>query len=260
MQQQDAANRVSHLKTFRRLIFLIAIFFLFPMGASLAWWSTVDRPANWRQADWHATGTLPSAGENDEAAIYVMAARTGGLKGAFAVHTWIVTKAEGADSYNRYDKVGWGTPVRQNAYAADAAWYSNRPFIVKAITGDAAAALIGEVERAVASYEFGQRGDYSIWPGPNSNTFAAHVVNTVPQLNAVLPPNAVGKDFIGNGRFFRMAQDGRDFQVSAWGLIGFSIGLRSGIELHFLGETLGLDIVRPAIKLPGIGRVGMALS
>ena len=31
------------------------------------------------------------------------------------------------------------------------------------------------------------------------------------------------------------------------------------IELNLLGQTFGIDLVRPALKLPAIGRVGMAL-
>ena len=38
----------------------------------------------------------------------VYAARTWGWKGAFAVHSWIVFKPEGAASYERYEVVGWG--------------------------------------------------------------------------------------------------------------------------------------------------------
>ena len=75
-----------------------------------------------------------------------MAARTGGFKGALSVHSWIVLKKPGEDAYVRYDKVGWGSPVRRNAYAADALWYSNRPFVVHAVTGDEAERLLPEVE------------------------------------------------------------------------------------------------------------------
>ena len=33
-------------------------------------------------------------------------------------------------------------------------------------------------------------GDYSAWPGPNSNTFVQAALNSVPELKAVLPPSA----------------------------------------------------------------------
>ncbi len=45
-------------------------------------------------------------------------------------------------------------------------------------------------------------------------------------------------------------------QVSIVGLLGLSLGLREGVELNLLGLVLGLDLVHPALKLPGIGRLG----
>ena len=234
----------------------VAILFILPLVLSAGWWALQDRPANWRNADWSSTGMLPEATSFADAAIHVMAARTGGFKGAFSVHSWIVIKPEGADRYERYDKVGWGNPVRKDAYAADARWYSNTPFIVKSVTGPKAAALIDDIRDAVASYPYDKRGDYRIWPGPNSNTFVAHVLRAVPQLGATLPPNAVGKDYIGNATT-HLAADHRDFSMSLAGLAGFSVGVRSGLEVHLLGQTFGIDIATPALKLPGIGRFGL---
>ena len=49
----------------------------------------------------------------------MLAARTGGLKGAVSVHSWILLKPAGAGEYERWDKVGWGMPVRRNSRAAD---------------------------------------------------------------------------------------------------------------------------------------------
>ena len=36
-----------------------------------------------------------------------------------------------------------------------------------------------------------------------------------------------------------------------------TMGWIEGFEINFLGAVLGFDIRRPALKLPGIGRVGM---
>ena len=30
-----------------------------------------------------------------------------------------------------------------------------------------------------------------------------------------------------------------------------------GLELNLLGLTIGVDLLRPALKLPGIGRIGL---
>jgi hypothetical protein len=45
--------------------------------------------------------------------------------------------------------------------------------------------------------------------------------------------------------------------VSLGGYLGLTIGWIDGIELNFMGGVLGFDLRRPAIKLPGIGRLGV---
>jgi hypothetical protein len=45
--------------------------------------------------------------------------------------------------------------------------------------------------------------------------------------------------------------------VTIRGLIGFSMGVRSGLELHFLGLVAGIDLARPGIKVPAVGRIGI---
>jgi hypothetical protein len=150
-------------------------------------------------------------------------------------------------------------PVRRNAYTADARWYSNRPFIIRAIRGHEAASLIPAIESAIARYPHAGRGDYRTWPGPNSNTFVAHVLRAVPEIGAVLPPHAVGRDYLGAGPRAAVDRDARDLHLSLHCLAGLSAGLRSGFEVHLLGQAIGIDVMRPALKLPGIGRVGLAL-
>lgn len=229
--------------------------FLVPLGGAAAWWSVQDRPSSWRSADWGPSGHLPAAEDVDGAAIYVLAARTGGLKGAASVHSWIVWKDAADQRWTRAEVVGWGRPVRVNAYAPDARWYSNDPFTVGKVTGDTAAALIPRISDVVASYP-NDRGSYEIWPGPNSNTFVAHILREVPELGMTLPPNAVGKDWIGDGAV-AMRDDGGDVHLSLWGYAGLSFGPRTGLELNILGQTFGFDIAKPALKLPAVGRVGM---
>lgn len=243
------------MRFFKRTLLFITLVFILPAFASLAWWAVQERPGSWRSADWSASGVLPHATDNPKAAIYVMAARTGGMKGALSVHSWLVLKRAGASSYDRYDKVGWGSPVRRNAYPADGRWYSNTPYVVAAITGEEAERLMPQVEAAIASYPFSQRGDYGIWPGPNSNSFTAHVLRNVPDLDASLPPTAVGRDYRPGLFTFDHTPDWSDVHVSLGGLAGVAAGLRSGVELHFLGLVAGLDLRRPALKVPGFGRV-----
>ncbi|MBB4142871.1 DUF3750 domain-containing protein [Rhizobium rhizoryzae] len=241
----------------KRLFLAIFAIYLLPTFASAGWWALQDRPARWSEANWGSAGILPEASQSDEAAVYVFSAKTGGLKGAVASHAWIVTKEKGARTYTRYDKVGWGSPIRRNHRPADAFWYSNRPELVTKITGEDAQALIPKVEAAIAAYPYAEPGGYTIWPGPNSNTFVAHVLRSVPELGAVLPPHAVGRDYLPDGAFVHLDQDGKDLHLTIRGLIGLSAGVRSGFEVHFLGLVAGIDVMRPGIKIPAFGRIGV---
>ena len=44
------------------------------------------------------------------------------------------------------------------------------------------------------------------------------------------------------------------------GYLGLKIGWVEGIELNLLGGVIGIDVRRPAIKLPAVGRLGIQLS
>ena len=116
----------------RRIVFypicLLFVIFLLPALVHLLLWAQKDGPKNWHSADWSSAGILERP-KLDDARVIVFAARTGGLKGAFATHSWIVLKKPRATRYDRYDVVGWGKPVRKNAYDADGRWYSNEPKI-----------------------------------------------------------------------------------------------------------------------------------
>ena len=213
-------------------------------------------PTSWRHADWSSAGVLAPAAASDEAFLGVYAARTGGWKGVFAVHSWIVTKPAGARRYSRYDVVGWGDPVRRDAYPPDGRWFSNAPRAIALLTGEEAAAAIPRIERAVADYPYARRGDYRIWPGPNSNSFVAHVLAEVPELRIQLPPEALGRDFPTTGRWAGLTPSRTGVFVNLGGYLGLTLAWVEGIEINVLGAVTGLDLRRPAIKLPGFGRIG----
>jgi hypothetical protein len=242
------------LRFLKRFVLFVLLVFVAPAMATVAWWELQDRPGNWSSADWTSSGVLPDAAVDPEAAVYVMAARTGGLKGAFSLHSWIVLKRDGSATYDRYDKVGWGSPIRKNSRPADGRWYSNEPFVVHEVHGEAAGALIARVEQAISTYPYSKSGDYHVWPGPNSNSFVAHVLRAVPELG-VMPPNATGRDFAAGIGSIGWSSATRDFHATLHGLAGISIGATSGIELHFMGLVAGLDFARPALKIPAYGRV-----
>lgn len=243
------------MRALRTILAFLLCVYLVPGLAAAGLWATRERPANWREAKWESSHTLPDPATSREARVTIFAATTGGFKGAFAVHSWIVVKPEDAAHYDRYDVVGWGRPVRKNGYESDGYWYSNMPRKVWEVSGPAAGTLIPRIEAAIDAYPHNKPGGYRLWPGPNSNSFVAYVMRQVPEIDAVLPPNAVGRDYITDGAFYHFDPTG-DVNLTLYGLFGVSLGVKSGFEMHVLGLVAGVDFRHPAVKIPAWGRFG----
>jgi hypothetical protein len=80
----------------------------------------------------------------------------------------------------------------------------------------------------------------------------------VPELQAALPPTAIGKDFPYDGDVFGWTPSGTGIRVSLRGYLGLTVGWVEGIEINLLGAVFGIDLRRPAVKLPALGRLGFA--
>ena len=191
--------------------------------------------------------------------IQVYAARTVGWRGLVGVHTWIVLKPAEAAAYTRYEVMGWGVgsgrpAIRVNRMGPDNNWYGSRPDLYVDPSGNELGALIDKVEEALKDYPYPDR--YRSGPGPNSNTFHAHIGRAVPELRLDLPSTAIGKDFLPNGDLTALAPSGTGVQVSLFGLAGLLVGLEEGLEVNLLGLSFGLDLNRPALRLPVAGRLG----
>jgi hypothetical protein len=249
------------MRSFGRAVRLtLLIVFVLPVAAKALVWSLEERPRNWWEARWTSAGILPAPANDPEPRIYVFAARTGGWRSIFAVHTWIVVKPAQAEAYTRYDVTGFGRrPIRVNSYVPDSYWIGNRPELIAAVGGAPAAAAIPEIERAVADYAYAGEGDYRMWPGPNSNTFVATVLRAAPELEVAMPPEAIGKDFRADGTVFGLTESGTGIEMSLFGLLGLKIGRIEGIEVNILTLVAGLDARRPALKVPAFGRIGLDL-
>ena len=242
--------------TLRRFLVGLTALFLFPLAAHAVIHSAREQPPNWREARWESVGMLPQAGADREARLLVFTGRTGRWKGIFSVHSWVVFKPAGTATWSRYDVVGWGNPVRQNGWAPDGRWYGDVPRVLLDVKGQAAETFIPKVRAAIADYNYRNAGDYRMWPGPNSNTFIAAVLRAVPELGMTLPPNAVGKDF-RDGIYAGLTDSRTGVELSLYGVVGIKAGWVEGLELNMLGLVAGLDIRHPAVKLPGLGRLGI---
>ena len=224
-------------------------------NASLA--DDAPKTYTWRTAPRHSAGIAPDpVALRDTAIVQVYVAPTYGWRRYVAVHPWIIFKRSGETAFTRYDVVGWRAPdvVQRNYAVPDGRWYGATPTLRVDHRGANAENMIEDIEKAIRSYPYANT--YRSYPGPNSNTFMAHIGREVPTLKLDLPANAIGKDYRPIDRPVGLSPTGSGVQISLLGLLGLSVGLQEGIEANVLGLNFGVDLNSPALRLPFIGRLG----
>lgn len=215
--------------------------------------------ADWRTASRAPAGLAPDPATTPEAVVQVYAARAIRWRGNFGVHTWIAVKPAHAPEFTVYELMGYqtrrtGNGVRTTNRAADGYWYGNRPHVLADVRGPGVEPLIERIRAAVADYPYA--GAYHIWPGPNSNTFVAHVLRAVPELRVDLPAHAVGKDYLGP-QLVALTPTGTGMQLSFLGALGVLAGWEDGIELNLFGLVFGVNPKRLALEFPMLGNAGL---
>jgi Protein of unknown function (DUF3750) len=234
-----------------------ALLYLLPLMASAVLYLARGARIDWKTADRSSSGLLTPARDTPAAVVRVFSARTVSWRGIFATHSWLVVKAAGAPAYRRFDYTAWGEPIWIDRFAPDARWFGSSPDLVLAADGREAQAMIPLMTQAIQDYRYTRRGDYRLWPGPNSTTFIATIMAAVPSLRACLPPTAIGKDFPYDGRWAAVTPSRTGIRLNAGGYAGITLAWVEGVELNLLGAVAGLDIRPPALKLPGLGRIQM---
>ena len=197
----------------------------------------------------------------------------------FAEHTWIDLKDGDEESWTRIEIDGAMSGVVISSIGPEDARanmrWSNSVFVLEVYYAQEARDLIPLVlESARSIQDYGTREHiqieegwsekfiapsngrlYEAWPGPNSNTLIAQIIDRTPGLHAELHHNAVGKDYPAS---FRAGFTASGYGVEAdFGLLGAGIGLRQGLELHMIGLTAGISLWPPALKLPLLPRIGI---
>jgi hypothetical protein len=211
---------------------------------------------NWRDASRESVGLAPDPALVKEAIVQVYGARAVGAKGYFGVHTWIAVKPSNAPGWTVYEVIGWRlrwaeSVVAVRSKAPDARWFGASPELYAEKRGAGVDRLIERIEKAAREYPYAN--EYTVWPGPNSNTFTAWIGRAVPELQIDLPATAIGKDYLGNS-FFAAAPSGSGFQLSLRGLLGVAASGVDGVELNLLGLNFGVG--PNGVKLPIVGRIG----
>lgn len=239
------------LKLFHSSLRLLLVLLLAPTLMTAC--SLVKPGVHWSEADRSSAGLAPAAEAEPEALVQVYAARTFGWRGNFAVHTWVSTKAAGADTWLVHEVMSFRQPyVRTGPGIPDRRWYGAEPRLLAELRGPEAEAAIPELLKAVETYPYPDT--YTAWPGPNSNTFVAWLIRETPQLQVVLPNIAIGKDYPATSLINSTTSDS-GYQVSLWGYAGAALSLQEGLELNLLGLNFGIDPLHLGVKLPGIGQL-----
>jgi hypothetical protein len=154
---------------------------------------------DWRTASRESAGIAPDPSVAKEAIIHVYGAKAWSWRGWFAIHTWIAAKRTGEATYTVYDVVGWrghhGEPVlRITKGIPDRFWFGEKPRLLKEHKGSEVDKMIDDINKAAHAYPW--KTTYSVFPGPNSNTFTAWVAKQVPELELSLPFTAIGSGYV----------------------------------------------------------------
>lgn len=147
----------------------------------------------------HGVAFAPDPAAHPEPLIQVYGADVWGWRGNFAMHTWIATKARETEAYRFYQVIGWrlrrnGTAVSIGPGDPDRHWFGSPAILLHEMRGDVAGKLIDEIHAAALSYPYAR--EYTVWPGPNSNSFTAWIALAVPGLGLELPAKALGQGWM----------------------------------------------------------------
>ncbi|HSG88806.1 MAG TPA: DUF3750 domain-containing protein [Pseudomonadales bacterium] len=169
------------------------------LALCLATFSVACARDDWRDARRDSAGIAPLAAEHEEAVVQVYSAAVYGWRGMLADHSWIAVKAAGADTYRRYEVLGWRLRRGQPVVSArdgvpDHYWYGSEPKLHVDLRGAQAEALIPRIDAASACYPWADQ--YRLWPGPNSNSYIQWIGLAVPELDLSLPWRALGKNWM----------------------------------------------------------------
>lgn len=204
------------------------------------------------------TDTQTTAPENpDDTIIRVYAARTWGTKGMFAVHSWIAMKQQGSDDWEVSQVIGWRQGIGGNVLWRERnvpidSWWGKEATMLLELRGEEAESIIDKINVAIEEYPW--KNEYTLYPGPNSNTFVSWVGVQVPEMGLDLPSTAIGKDWRPLDHSLGMSASGSGIQASLFGLLGTSIGYEEGLEINVLGLNFELDLFDLALEIPLFGR------
>ncbi|MCR9246394.1 MAG: DUF3750 domain-containing protein [bacterium] len=164
----------------------------------------------------------------------------------WAEHLWIDYKLAG-----KWQRVEWNDvdhvleyEISPTAAFADERW-DEGVAVHAVVTGHRAKLHAASIRARAAGYPCAVH--YRAWPGPNSNSFVAWLVDQI-GLAVDLPHTALGKNFttwVDAG----LTTGGTGLHVDTLPL-GVEVGLTEGVEVRLFGIGFGVTLWPPAIELP----------
>ena len=140
-----------------------------------------------------------SSNSTTGAVVRVYGADVWGVRGHFAIHTWIATKTAEEQIFTIHQVIGWklrrnGTALSVSTGNPNRPWYNSPAVLLHELSGRKADQLVPLVRQAANDYPYA--GTYRMWPGPNSNSFMQWIALTVPELGLLLPAKAIGQSWM----------------------------------------------------------------
>lgn len=214
---------------------------------------------DWRTASRASAGIATKAKDQKEDIFQVYYARAFSWRGYLGTHPWVAWKLEDEDSYTVAQVTSWnirrtGSAVSVKKDLPDRKWFDNEPTLLYELKGEKARLVIEKTKQIIEDYP--HKKIYRLWPGPNSNTFVSHIIRSIEELPLELPANGVGKDYLIEDTLLADSPSNKGYQLSAYGLLGMTVGIEEGLEFNIMGLSFGIDLWRPALKLPFVGRLG----
>jgi hypothetical protein len=176
---------------------------------------------------------------------------------SWAHHAWVDLKRGGNTTWERLESGGRFGIVHMELTDEEARLdhrFDDRTIrLLGWVDGDAARAAVAQIDAASGALAARYGSDYTMWPGPNSNTFVRELLGSAPAVGFVFDPNCVGKDYsawLGVGPTASKTGLRLDTPV-----LGAAVGLREGVELHVLQLTLGISLDPPGLSLPFLPQI-----
>ena len=176
----------------KRLLIILGIFLLWSVASC-------KTSKGWKFASRESANIAPK--DTTDAIVQIYAAAAWGMRGWLADHTWIATKKVGDESYKVYEVVGWNKyrgkdSLRITSGPPDRFWYGSPPKLLFQLRGMDAEPVVDKVEKFARRYPY--KEEYTMLPGPNSNTFTEWMICHIPEINLKLSNRAIGKGYVKN--------------------------------------------------------------